>query len=178
MRNSRGSDRGNQSGGRVEGRGQATGERLVYLTVGRSNVGAPAATRVLMALETVCDFLERRVSGARPARKFVATYSDNASDELSEIRGINAGETANVAFASVDSSIELGDDVAGALVVGTAVELWNDSVELVAEGREFILHGGPIRNHPRDGDGDGAGEGGGTGSDDDDDGRETHGEEA
>ena len=149
---------------------------MVYLTVGRNNVGASAATRVLMALEPICNFLERRVSGARPGRKFVATYSDNASDDLSEIRGINAGETANVAFASVDSSIELGDDVTGALVVGTAVELWNDSVEHVAEGREFILHGGSIRNHPRDG--DGAGEGGGTGSDDDDDGRETHGEEA
>ena len=81
------------------------------------------------------------MSGARPARKFVATYSDNASNDLSEIRGVNAGETANVAFASVDGGIELGDDVTGALVVGAAVELWNDGVALVAEGREFILHG-------------------------------------
>ena len=114
------------------------------------------------------------MSGARSARRFVATYSDNASDDLSEIRGVNAGETANVAFARVDGSIELGDDVPGALVVGAAVELWNDGVALVAEGREFILHGGPLRNHSWDG----AGEGGGTGSDDDEDGRETHDEEA
>ena len=146
---------------------------MVYLTVGRNNVGASAATRVLMALETVCDFLKWCVSGAKPGRKFVATYSDNTSNDLSEIRGIDAGETANVAFASVDGGIELGDDVTGALVISAAVELWDYSVALVAEGCEFILHGGPLRDHPWDR----AGEGGDTGSDDDEDGRETHDKE-
>ena len=129
-----------------------------------------------MLFESNANFLEGRVSRVR-RWKFVITHIDNVGDETTQIGGgRTASKAANSGGTSVDGTDEFGDDLLGAGVVHTVVELGNDGVGRAAEGVEGVLDvgDGPLFNDP----GNGSGEGHCTGGEDSEDGRETHGEEA
>jgi len=175
MRNSLGSNRGEQVGDRTGDLLQAEGERGVDLSVDVGQTWAFAATLGLMPVKSDANFLQGRVSEMRSWKLAISTHGDNLGNEASECGGSRAAsKSTNGGVASANGLDKLGDDVLGTGVVHAIVELGNDGVGRAAEGIEGVLD---VGDGPPHGDsGNSGGEGGSTGSEDSKDGRETHGE--
>ena len=128
-----GRDKSGQPGVHVETRVQTIGERAVKLGVGGENVGAPGAALGLMALKTILNFLGWNVSGLRPL-SLIRTYSDNISYGVGVIAVASASrKRPDLGFTIVDGIDELEDNLVGAVVVTTGIELGEESVTLGAE---------------------------------------------
>jgi len=175
MRNSLGSNRGEQVGDRAGDLLQAGGERGVDLSVDVGQTWAFAATLGLMPVKSDANFLQGRVSEMRPWKLAISTHGDNLGNEASECGGSRAAsKSTNGGVASANGLDKLGDDVLRAGVVHAVIELGNDGVGRAAEGIEGVLDVGD--GPPHGNSGNGGGKGGSTGSEDSKDGRETHGE--
>ena len=112
------------------------------------------------------------MSGLR-SQDSVTTYGNNISNDVGIIAVASATrKRPDLVLAIVDGIDDLEDNLVGAVVVTTGVELGEESVAL---GTEVVEDGLQVSVRPL---GDGTGQGQRTGGEDSEDSRETHGEDA